>query len=176
MDSGVNTGADKTKENCMRRIILLLLIFAMTIMACSKKEEPASAKALKAFKKLETNIQVGISYNDYGPALRDAQLGFNMFLENPEAKTQPELTKSLQKVIDHYNVAGTLFKELVERNNCLDPTKAKLILDAYPEASTAIATGDGVLGCKSGWMNVKTVMIIIWKKASDELEKSTAML
>jgi hypothetical protein len=176
MDSGVITGADERKENCMRRIILLLLIFAMTIMACSKKEESSSAKALRALKKLETNIQVGISYNDYGPALGDAQLGLNMFLETPEAKTRPELTKSLQKVMNHYNVSGTLFKELVERNNCLEPKEAKLILDAYPEASTAIATGDGVLGCKSGWMNVKTVMIIIWKKASDELEKATAML
>ena len=78
--------------------------------------------------------------------------------------------------MNHYIVAGTLFKQLADRKDCLDPTEAKLILDAYPEASTAIATGDGVLGCKSGWMNVKTVMLIIWRKASDELEKATGML
>ena len=99
----------------MRRIFIFLLIFAMIIMACSKKEESASAKAIKALKKLETNIQVGISYNDYGPALRDAQSGLNMFLKDPEAKTKPEFAKSLQKVMSHYIVAGTLFKELVER-------------------------------------------------------------
>ena len=67
-------------------------------------------------------------------------------------------------------------KSWLNASDCLDPKEAKLILDAYPEASTAIATGDGVLGCKSGWMNVKTVMIIIWRKASDELEKATGML
>ena len=160
----------------MRRIFIFLVIFAMIIMACSKKEESASAKAIDALKKLETNIEVGISYNDYGPALRDVQTGLNMFLQDPEAKTKPELTKSLQKVMNHYIVAGTLFKQLTDRKDCLDPTEAKLILDVYPEASTAIATGDGVLGCKSGWMNVKTVMIIIWRKASDELEKATGML
>ena len=145
-------------------------------MACSKKEESASAKAINVLKRLETNIEVGISYNDYGPALRDVQTGLNLFLEDPEAKTKPELTKSLQKIMNHYIVAGTLFKQLTDRKDCLDPTEAKLILDAYPEASTAIATGDGVLGCKSGWMNVKTVMMIIWRKASDELEKATAIL
>ena len=146
------------------------------IMACSKKEESASAKAINAFKKLETNIEVGISYNDYGPALKDVQTALNMFLQDPEAKARPELTKSLQKVMNHYIVAGTLFKQLTDRRDCLDPTEGKLILDAYPEASAAIATGDGVLGCKSGWMNVKAVMIIIWRKASDELEKATGML
>jgi hypothetical protein len=160
----------------MRRMFIFLLIFAMTIMACSKKEESASAKAIKALKKLETIIEVGISYNDYGPALRDAQSGLNKFLEDPEAKTKPELAKSLQKVMNHYIVAGTLFKQLTDRKDCLDPTEAKPILDGYPEASAAIATGDGVLGCKSGWMNVKTVMMIIWRKASDELEKATGML
>jgi hypothetical protein len=160
----------------MRRILIFLFIFAMTIMACSKKEESASTKAIKALKKLETIIEVGISYNDYGPALRDAQSGLNKFLEDTEAKTKPELATSLQKVMNHYIVAGTLFKEFIERKNCLEPTEAKPILDGYPEASAAIATGDGVLGCKSGWMNVKTVMMIIWRKASDELEKATEML
>ena len=148
----------------------------MTIIACSNKEESASAKTINALKKLETNIEVGISYNDYEPALRDAQTRLKMFLQDPEAKTKPKLTTSLQKVMNHYIVAGTLFKQLTDRKDCLGPTEAKLILDAYPEASTAIATGDGVLGCKSGWMNVKTVMMIIWRKASDELEKATGML
>lgn len=147
--------------------------------------EEAAREALRALKKLEARVQVGISYRDYGPALGDAQFEVNQFLESPEAKEKSELAESIASVLGHYQFANVVWRHKVssgwgffifyENKNKDSPDRilGELVLKTYPKAIEAKTTtsdkGQNVL-------NTDRVISIIWGKASTELKKATSLL
>ena len=150
----------------------------------------SSADVYKTLKKLEARIQIGINHNDYVAALGDAQYKMNMFVETQESKKKPKLVESLNKTIAHYIYAKNLFDDWVGGTKCLQAklsgneievlkeyskemvNKANIIIKDYPEASKAISNGN----CSDGYMDIKKVMDIVWRKASDELKKTSKMI
>jgi hypothetical protein len=91
-------------------VVSLFTFFSTTAFAQSAKE------IITAFEKLESKIEVGISYNDYSSALGDVNFKIKMFLKSPEAK---EIWKECKKLpIECY------FK--------CNSEKGKQIIELYP--------------------------------------------
>lgn len=91
-------------------VVSLFTFFSATAFAESTKE------AIRALKKLEAKIEVGISYNDYSSALGGANFEVRMFLESPEAK---EIWKECKKLP-------------IERYFKCNSEKGKQIIKLYP--------------------------------------------
>jgi hypothetical protein len=92
------------KKLCFAAVILLCLALPHAVFGQSAKE------AIRALKKVEAGVQVGITYQDYLAALRNAQFEVNLFLESPEAISKPELAKSIKEVMDLYLAASSIWK------------------------------------------------------------------
>ena len=93
----------KMKKLFIATIMIGLTFTAITAFAQSAKE------AVFGLKKLQARCQSGISYNDYSNALADAKFPVNLFMESKEAKKNPELTDSINRVMKHYEYAGGLW-------------------------------------------------------------------
>jgi hypothetical protein len=117
------------------------MVLPHTVFGQSAKE------AIRALKKLEARVQVGISYRDYAPALGDAQFEVNLFLESPEAKSKSELSQSIKKAMELYLQANTIWGEKV---------KLSLPYELQEKFDKAITT--------------------YWEHASEELKKATSLL
>lgn len=135
-------------------------------------------------KKLQARCQAGISYKDYSPALGDTLFEVNLFLESPEAKSKPELAKSIATVLRHYQMAGEVWQLRFSGNNGLifyeegkDKEIGDLILQAYPKAiefkKTFPVRWEGRI---RNYIDVGDVVNLAWKEASEELKKAVSML
>jgi len=105
--------------------VLLIICFLFLITLPGFVFGQSAKEAVRTLKKLEARVQVGISYRDYMPALGDAQFEVNQFLESSEARKKPHLAESINKVMDHYIIAGNLF----ERNERCLPANIQWIED-----------------------------------------------
>ncbi|HPN87618.1 MAG TPA: hypothetical protein PLA72_09515 [Smithellaceae bacterium] len=89
-------------------ICILCLLWTNSLMAGSSKD------LIKAFKKLDARIQVGISYIDYVSSLGDIQYEFNEYLDSSEAKKKKDLTELLKRVMEDYKRAQIVFKDTLQ--------------------------------------------------------------
>ncbi|MBM4300780.1 MAG: restriction endonuclease subunit S [Deltaproteobacteria bacterium] len=83
--------------------IILIFWFAGIANAQSAKE------AIEALKKLESRVQVGISYKDYGPALGETHYKVKHYLDSPESNKNPKLRNSIEKALNHYIYANNIW-------------------------------------------------------------------
>jgi hypothetical protein len=155
----------------------------------AEKSIPESAKnAVRALKKLEARIQAGISYRDYSPALGDAMFEVNMYNETDDAKELQDLTASINKVIQHYEYAGVMWKlKFVMQGNALDldTSAAKEFFKSYPDANKVYEKG-GVLHKMPVMVNDNLIerdklvydfaVAYVFSEASKELANSFALL
>jgi|YelNatPaOPRAMG01_1025707.scaffolds.fasta_scaffold76262_2 hypothetical protein len=84
--------------------IIMMFWFAGIANAQSAKE------AIEALKKLESRVQVGISYKDYGPALGETHYKVKNYLDSPESKKNSKLRNSIEKALNHYIYANDIWK------------------------------------------------------------------
>jgi hypothetical protein len=153
----------------MKKLIIASVVLALTLMAIPAFAQSAK-EAVMALKNLEARCQAGISYLDYGPAVGDAKVPVNLFTESRDAKNSPELTDSINKVMNHYEYAGKIWQlrfspffqgyGLIEVNSAL----GQEINALYPKAT---ATDEKYF--------VEEILPVVWQAAARELE-NTAVL
>lgn len=85
----------------MKKFYILMIAMLIPSFAFAQMANDA----LLALKKLKARIQVGISYNDYGPVLGEAQFQINLFLESPSAKENYKFAEAVKNAMKHYNGA-----------------------------------------------------------------------
>jgi hypothetical protein len=93
-------------------IILIIITFIFSIP--NNASGQSSKDVYKALKKIEANVQTGLSYNDYRRELGDAQFELNLFLESKEARQQPQLALHMKKAMIHYLNAAKVWSYPVE--------------------------------------------------------------
>ncbi len=67
--------------------------------------------ALEALKKLEAKIKVGINHRTYMDTLGSVKFEVDQFLEDKEAKSNPELAKLFKQIMIHYEYAGSCWMQ-----------------------------------------------------------------
>lgn len=180
--------------------IILIFWFAGIAHAQSAKE------AIEALKKLESRVQVGISYKDYGPALGETHYKVKMFLESPDSKKNPMLTKSIGKALQHYKFANDIWgvkiakgSDIIYRDVEQNPKiKYSMKVDGYGKplapifmesdrrsansekmfADNIVKNYSGVLKTThdSSSLSLTSVLSVVWNEASKEIQSATKLL
>jgi hypothetical protein len=141
-----------------------------------------SAKdAYRALKKLEAMTQAGVSYRDYGPALGEAKLEVNLFLESPEAREKPRLREIFSKAMGHYEQAGAVWgykhaqtgiaNVMVPAGQGFSTDDSALIqhiLTLYPSTRSKLDS--------MGGLRYSDALSAIWQEASAELKKAAPLM
>lgn len=150
----------------IKKIFIALTVIGLTFTAITAFAQTAK-EAIFGLKKLQARCQSGISYRDYGNAVGDAKFPVNLFAESAEAKTNPQLLESINKVMKHYEFAGILWNDKISNTGLIyaDSYLGKEIAQLYPQAR--LATNN------SYW--VDSLLPIIWAEASKELENATKL-
>jgi len=143
----------------------------------------SAKEAVRALKKLEARCQAGISYKDYVAALGDAKFEVNLFLEGTEAKKRPRLAESIDKVMGHYEFAGTVWRHKFSSSRrvtemiSINSEFGQGILKLYPNSNKDFKEGGALTTFLKGnviWIDA--LLPIIWKEASEELKNATNLL
>jgi len=153
----------------MKKYLILVFAGPIFISLLIGSAYAASARdAVMALAKLQALCRDGISYTDYRNALGEAKFPVNSFLETSEAYKYPELFKSVNKAMEHYEYAGTLWNDKI--SNILgayiaaDSSLGMEIKKLYPQASPEKGTT-----YKSSY-HVEDLLPIIWNEASKEVD------
>jgi hypothetical protein len=153
----------------------------------------SAREALRALKKLEARCQAGISYQDYGPALGEAKFEVNLFLESSEAKKRVKLAESIDKVMGHYDTAGTVWKRKFSESSdssrglggiiLLKYDFGQSLLKLYPNANKDYKEGGALLTVQISkrsptitHISIDSLLPIIWREASNELTRAMSLL
>jgi hypothetical protein len=141
----------------------------------------SAEEAINALKKLEARTEVGISYNDYWPALGGAKFEVNMYLDTEEAKPKVKLTESIKKTLTHYENAAEVWRGALGNNNIIytNTKLAEWIIQVYPDTKKPYNEGgatqmnnDG----KGAYLVYPKLIRMIWAEASAELRTASALL
>ncbi len=118
-----------------------------------------------ALKKMNINIETGISHNDYGPALADMKLAVSLFLESDELARYPAGTKEqIEVIVRNYDIANDIWGRIFRRDQgetiyITNPLFATL-LELYPKIPVVEASDKSYAGGK--FVHVKDVAVTIW--------------
>lgn len=153
--------------------------------AQDKREALTSAKAaIKALKKVENRVEVGVSYRDYPSILSDATDAVREFQESKYAKLFPEANVGITEALKHYRVALTLwqdkFRNLPVREDSvlIGPTRELVegLRPEYPDIDTAIYKDDGFLGSGLERLVYGRALFVIWQEASKSIARASVNL
>ncbi|MCX7815941.1 MAG: hypothetical protein N2317_00315 [Syntrophales bacterium] len=177
----------------MKKLVLLIILVASIIPIPSYGQ--TAIEAIKALKKLEGRVAIGLNYKEYALALADAKVDVELYLETTSAKSNPKLVDQLKKIVDHYENArkiwfiktlktedfGTAFGHLLSLQNGPEGTLGRQLLNLYPEANRSVEKGGaltmGAFGSKgSNEILVDNLINIIWKRASEDLQHVVEMV
>jgi hypothetical protein len=158
------------KKNYLSALILFIFIISPTPSFAQTAKD-----ALLALKKIQAKIQVGISYNDYGPACGDAKLQVNLFLDSSEAKQNFKLTEAIKNAMKHYEGAlevwgcrfggGTLTEVL---STPTYDVVIQSILRNNPELRSLVVGN-------SGNLPILEARTILWREALNDTEKASRL-
>ena len=190
----------------MKKYLIICFIFCMLTMPSLPVYAQSAKEAIMALKKMEARVQSGISYRDYSPALGETKFSVNVYLEDPEANKNPEITSLIKRVMVHYEQAGFVFKEsLSGPYRYLDHTSSVLskesqlreiseqqiykgLIEQYPEANMFIEDGGALDRDKSDKgkdinnlkygriLDLNHLLPMIFKRASDDLKNASTLL
>jgi len=122
--------------------------------------QPAT-DALNALKKLQARCLVGITYQDYTPALGEVLHQIRMFIESPVATKMPGLVSSMRKTMTHYVMLKEVWDEKWNANFAPERRNRNLLKQVgalYPELSEGFPFDEGIR--------------FIMNKASQELKET----
>lgn len=128
-----------------KTLILILFLFFIPVLA---NADPSN-EVYRALKKIEAKCQIGIAYKDYAPALGDAKLELNLFLDSNKATEKPEFTQLIVDVMKNYQDAQVVwsmkFSDGRPRNYILSKElNYEVLLYRYPDSKKPIRDG-GIL-------------------------------
>jgi hypothetical protein len=177
----------------MKKIIFLSLLILLFILPAAHAQ--SARDTVKALKRIEARVDMGISYNEYLLAVADARVEVQMYMESHEAKQKVVLTNIIKKILEHYETArevwrnkisktqdiGTVFGHLICLDNDPEGILGRRLLKQYPQADKPVDHGgalpQGIYkkdGCEE--VLVDNLIYIIWQEASKDLLQATKML
>lgn len=151
--------------------LLFLLIVPSSVFGQSTKD------AVLALKKLQVKVETGISYRDYASAVADAKFPVKLFLESSESKNDVGLSSSLQKAIEHYEFANSVWNVKFScgrgvtdymHPGCDSDIFYKIKRD-YPSVPIQTFWGQESLV-------IDGAVLIIWNKAKEEVQIASDLL
>jgi hypothetical protein len=160
----------------MKKTVVIVFMLIVSILFSVPAYAQSAKEAVFGLKKLQARCQAGIAYRDYSNALADAKFPVNLYMESSDAKKNPELTDSINKVMGHYEYAGTLWNSKMlgltidEKYGffTVDSKRGREISSLYPQASQALTD-------KKDSYFLDGLLPIIWGAASQELENATKL-
>lgn len=130
--------------------------------------------AILGLRKLDARVDTGISYRDYSGALAEAKLPVRLFVEGPEAATNPQFTTALQKAIEHYDFANRIWDAKFSALNhekmlaggfiSAKGTLGEAIKERYPAAELL-----------DGYYPLQTTLPAVWAEAESEANSAAAI-
>jgi len=153
--------------------------------AQEKRDAVVAAKtAIKALKKIENRVEVGVSYRDYPGALSDVTDVVREFQESKFSQTIPATNEAITEALKHYRVALVLWRDkfssrIVKDHSPVMGATADLVASLrpdYPDIDSAIFKEKGFFGGGVSWIVYGKALSIIWGEASKSIAKATASL
>lgn len=131
--------------------------------------------AYKSLKRVEANTEVGVTFPKYISELVNAKVEVEIFLDNEKAEHNPELAISMKKAMNHYLIAGKVWKKKFETLDMVDGNSlfGKKVLELYPQIKKT--TAYSVYG-SNPFIKIEPFLTIIWLEASKELNNLAKLL
>jgi hypothetical protein len=150
---------------------------------------------VRALKKLEARIGIGLNYKEYALNLADAKSEASLFLESSAAKQNKALTHLIQKILSHYETVrviwnlkmtktedfGTVFGYLMSLQDGEEGDLGRNLLQQYPQANKSAEKGGaltmGAYGSKgTNEILVDNMINIIWQEAARDQKEVVKMV
>lgn len=147
-----------------------------------KNEAVTAAKvAIKALRKIENRVEVGVSYRDYPSVLSEATDAVRDFQESKYATIVPDASKSISVALKHYKTAMTVWNDKFNSGSVQDDVPISGSTEAmvnqlrsdYPNIDSATYTDSGFLGSGFERFVYSKALFIIWREASKSIQSST---
>ncbi len=127
----------------------------------------AAKAALDELKKLQTRVEIGISYREYPQALAETKAAVDKFIDSNAAKALPEQTKDIQSALDNYLAAWNEWQyALLLCPSCDGFIFLKdyhtRIKERYPEVKTTTGLG-------GEYIALYDVLSAAWTRASNAI-------
>lgn len=188
----------------MKKLLPISITIVLSFVGIANGQ--SANEAVEALKKLESRVQVGISYKDYGPALGDTHYKVKMYLESPNANKNPILAKSIGNALKHYIYANEIWgykiahgSDIIYRDVEQNPNvKFSSKVDGYGKpldpiflqsdrrsANTEKMLADEIINKypavlktmpNSYTVSLTPALSVIWNEASKEIQSATKLL
>jgi hypothetical protein len=169
---------------------LLLLVALLGLVVSNVCYAQSGKEALRALQKLQTRVEVGISYRDYAPALGDAKFEVGLFLKSPEAKEKEKLALLINKSMSAHHLALVIWQQYIadlqaglimrdSRGALINVKYIRHLTDVFPELINVIenrSVSTSIFRSKGEWVWLSDVLNIIWKDAGKTLEEASNLL
>ncbi|MCX7635468.1 MAG: hypothetical protein N2Z74_06955 [Syntrophales bacterium] len=179
----------------MKKASRITTVCALICFSSMSAFGQTALEAVKALKKLEGRVEVGLNYKEYAYSLADAKVETTMYLESTAARQQAALADQIRKVLDHYETArrvwqikvtktedfGTAFGHLMSLREGEEGALARQLLEKYPQANKSAEKGGALTMGAFGSRGINEILVdnlinIIWKEAAKDLQVAVRMV
>jgi hypothetical protein len=172
----------------VKKILMLAMVLGLLVSNICYAQ--SAKEAIRALQKLQTRVEVGISYRDYAPALGDTKFEVNLFLKSPEAKDKKELALKIERCLTDHQLASSVWnlyftklrQGLVMRDSrgaIIEARDIQNLTTTFPELIDVIQNRSiqtSFFSKKSGYIWLSDVLSVIWKDAGKSLGEATNLL
>jgi hypothetical protein len=165
------------------------IIAAAIVFAASTSASWASpcTDALRAFVRIEAQTEIGVSYNDYGRLVGDANLELKMCAASKEGVAHPQAVAGFQKALVLYREALAIWSIKFgtpgwRATSSIDPKRPAYsgIVKRFPAAAKQAKEGGAALSYDS-WdaepsLLVDFVLPFYWNDATGEVKAAGLLL
>jgi hypothetical protein len=123
------------REKLKKTFLIGILGFIGLVIGLTATSYAQSAKeAYEALSKIESKIEVGVSYQPYKDALGDAHHAVKKFLDSPDAKKVPQFTESIRKADMHFLTVAEMWERKIRKDGFIYPDSSlgREITKTYP--------------------------------------------
>jgi hypothetical protein len=137
-----------------------------------------SREAIKALRRLDSAVSVGLTYREYGTRLVDTKVAVD---EQLEKVAEGELKMEIMRAMSDYKKASQLWElKVTESKGFINggfiersSSDLKALVQDYPEVSS-IAREESVPGVFL--INIDEMLNVIWRSARKHIDKATGLL
>ncbi|MBM4273243.1 MAG: hypothetical protein FJ134_02110 [Deltaproteobacteria bacterium] len=167
-------------------IIIIILFLSLSIYSHAESHK----EAIKALKKLEAKIEMGVNYQKYVEVLGETNAEVKLFLESKSSKKYPDIVTSINKIMDNYKDAAKLWSVIIDhpgRVSFFSPYDKPLPRGGYPygyEIYSKLFTKypkayDKLSNYRNGFgkeITLNDFLSVIWNEAFKETKKLSSYL
>jgi hypothetical protein len=158
--------------------VIFALALATGSVCCTRSSlstDQTARDAVLALDKLQSKLDVGVSYNDYSVALGEANFATKQFLESTKASSAPEFSNSLREAMRWYVAGERLWTRQIKKDDLYGFCKpgdyeddAKDLCQAYPEVVNLVMGKPG--------FQYREARQVAWNLAGSALKNAKAAL